>query len=100
MRAFQLDIPPHVAEVFRHPHPDIKRSIKAALRAISKDPGIGQPLERELAGLLKYRVSRFRIAYAVDRTRRVIRVMAVGHRRRIYDDLTEMIRRKKPSSRA
>jgi mRNA interferase RelE/StbE len=95
MQAFQLDVPPHVAEVLRHLHPDIKRPIKAALRAISNDPTIGEPLERELEGLLKYRVSRFRIAYAVDRAHRIIRVMAVGHRRRIYDDLMEMVRRKK-----
>jgi len=95
MGAFQLDVPPHVAEVLRHLHPEIKRPIKAALRAISEDPAIGEPLERELKGLLKYRVSRFRIAYAVDRAHRTIRVMAVGHRRRVYDDLTELIRRKK-----
>jgi mRNA interferase RelE/StbE len=95
MQAFQLDVPPHVAEVLRHLHPDIKRPIKAALRAIVEDPEIGEPLERELKGLLKYRVSRFRIAYTVDRTHRTIRVMAVGHRRRIYDDLTEMIRHNK-----
>lgn len=95
MGAFQLDVPPHVAEVLRHLHPDIKRPIKAALRAIRKDPSIGEPLERELKGLWKYRVSRFRIAYAVDQRHRTIRVMAVGHRRRIYDDLTELVRRKK-----
>ena len=95
MSVFQLDVPPHVADVLRHLHPDIKRPIKAALRAISKDPTIGEPIERELKGLLKYRVSRFRIAYAVDRTHRTIRVMAVGHRRRIYDDLTEIVRGKK-----
>ena len=95
MSAFQLDIPPHVAEVFRHLHPDIKRPIKAALRALIHDPAIGAPLERELVGLLTYRVSRFRVVYAVDRTHRTIHVMAVGHRRRVYDDLTEMIRRKK-----
>ena len=95
MQAFRLDVPPHVADVLRHLPPDIKRPIKAALRAISKDPMIGEPLERELKGLLKYRVSRFRIAYAVDRAHHAIRVMAVGHRRRIYDDLTELVRQKK-----
>ncbi len=95
MQAFRLDGPPHVAEVLRHLPPDIKRPVKAALRAISLDPELGEPLERELKGLVKYRASRFRIAYAVDRTHRVIRVMAVGHRRRIYDDLTELARQKK-----
>lgn len=95
MGPFQLDVPPHVADVLRHLSPDIKRPVKAALRAICQDPTIGEPLERDLKGLLKYRVSRFRIVYAVDRTHHVVRVMAVGHRRRIYDDLTELVRQKK-----
>jgi mRNA interferase RelE/StbE len=95
MAVFQLDVPPHVADVLRHFHPDIKRSVKAALRAISRDPAMGEPLERELQGLLKYRVSRFRIVYAVDRAHRTVRVMAVGHRRRIYEELTDIVRQKK-----
>jgi mRNA-degrading endonuclease RelE of RelBE toxin-antitoxin system len=47
MAPFELDIPPHVAEVLRHLAPDIKRPVKAALRAIGADPSIGAPLERE-----------------------------------------------------
>jgi hypothetical protein len=35
MTAFQPDIPPHVAEIIRHLPPDVKRSIKQALRALS-----------------------------------------------------------------
>jgi mRNA interferase RelE/StbE len=92
MTPFELDIPPHVAEVVRRLPPDIKRPVKAALRAISSDPSVGAPLERELKGLWRFRVRRFRIVYAVDRSRRMIRVMAVAHRRRIYDDLTEIVR--------
>jgi mRNA interferase RelE/StbE len=95
MIPYRLDIPPHVAKVLRHLHPDLKRALKAALRAIAQNPEIGTPLERELAGLSKYRVRRFRIAYAVDRAHRVVRLMAVGHRRRIYDELTEMVGVKK-----
>jgi mRNA interferase RelE/StbE len=89
---FRPDIPPHVAEVIRALHPDLKRSIKAAVRAIAADPERGEPLLRELDGLWKYRVRRFRIVYAVDRKARVIRIMAVGHRRNVYEELTERLR--------
>ena len=91
MAPFELDIPPHVAEVLRHLSPDIKRPVKAALRAIGADPSIGAPLERELKGLWRFRVRRFRIVYAVDRRRRAVRVIAVAHRRHIYDDLTKIV---------
>jgi len=88
------DIPPHVAEAIRSLHPDLKRSIKAAVRAIATDPECGEPLMRELDGFWKYRVRRFRIVYAIDRKTRTIRLMAVGHRQSIYEDLTAKLRAK------
>ena len=94
MTPFRPDIPPHVAEVIRSLHPDLKRSIKAAVRGIATDPECGAPLLRELEGLWKYRVRRFRIVSAIDRKRRVIRLMAVGHRRYVYEELTIRLPRK------
>jgi len=96
MVAFRLDIPPHVAEIIRHLPPDLKRSVKEALRALSRNPSDGEPLMRELEGLRKYRVRRFRIIYATDRAHRVLRVFAVGHRKEIYEQVAEEIRRTKP----
>jgi mRNA interferase RelE/StbE len=64
------DIPPHVAEIIRRLPPDLKRSVRNALRTLSEKPESGEPLRRELAGLWKYRVRRFRIVYAIDRRRR------------------------------
>ena len=94
MTSFRPDIPPHVAEVVRSLHPDLRRSVKSAVRAIATDPERGEPLLRELDGLWKYRVRRFRIVYAIDRKARVIRLMAIGHRRNIYEELTARLRRK------
>lgn len=94
MTPFRPDIPSHVAEVIRSLHPELKRSIKAAIRGIATDPECGEPLLRELDGLWKYRVRRFRIVYAVDRKRHVIRLMAVGHRRYVYEELTVRLTRK------
>jgi mRNA interferase RelE/StbE len=93
MAALELDIPPHVADALRHLPPEITRPVKAALRAIAADPSIGAPLEGELKGLWRFRVRRFRIVYAVERSRRRIRVMAVAHRRHVYDDLTQIVRK-------
>lgn len=43
----------------------------------------------------KYRARRFVIIYAVDHKTQVIRQMAVGHRRSVYEELTEQLRHKK-----
>jgi hypothetical protein len=36
---------------------------------------------------------RFRIVYAVDRAGGALRIAAVGHRKQVYDELTEAMRR-------
>lgn len=94
MTLFRPDIPPHVADVIRSLHPDLKQLIKSAIRAIAANPECGEPLKRELHGFRKYRVRRFRIVYAVHQKTRTIRLMAVGHRRFVYEELTERLRQK------
>jgi len=92
MAAYRPDIPPHVAEVVRHLPPDVKRSVKQALRSLSLDPFSGAPLMRELSGLWKYKVRRFRIIYVVDRKTRILQVHAIGHRREVYEKLAKGLR--------
>ena len=94
MAGYRPDIAPHVAELIRHLPPEVKRGIKAAIRALSNDPAMGEPLQRELQGLWKYRVKRLRIVYAVNRPRKIIRIVAVGHRRAIYEEVADLVRRR------
>jgi mRNA interferase RelE/StbE len=94
MAGYRPDIPPHVADVIRSLPPEVKRGVKAAIRALSSKPGAGEPLQRELEGLWKYRVRRFRVVYAADRQRRVLRIVAVGHRRAVYEELADLARRR------
>ena len=68
--------------------------MRSAIWAIAANPEYGEPLQRELDGLRKYRVRRFRIVYAGDQKARTIRLMAVAHRRYVYEELTERIRHK------
>ncbi|CUS38227.1 type II toxin-antitoxin system RelE family toxin [Candidatus Nitrospira nitrificans] len=94
MTSFRPDIPPHVVDIIRSLHPDLKQLIKSAVRAIAANPECGEPLKRELDALRKYRVRRFRIVYGADQKKRIIRLMAVGHRRSVYEELAERIGRK------
>jgi mRNA-degrading endonuclease RelE of RelBE toxin-antitoxin system len=80
MAVYRPDIPPHVAEIVRHLPPELKRSIKQAVRSLSADPFAGAPLIGELPGLWRIKVRRFRIIYELDRKARVIRIFAIGHR--------------------
>ncbi|MEK9141023.1 MAG: type II toxin-antitoxin system RelE/ParE family toxin [Nitrospirota bacterium] len=66
----------------------------SAARTIAANPECGEPLKRELDGLRKYRVRRFCVVYAVHQKTRIIRLMAVGHRRAVYEELIERLRRK------
>ena len=92
MALFRAAIPPPVAEVIRHLHPDLKRTVKQAIRALCADPTCGDPLQKELEGYRKYRVRRFRIVYRIDRANRTIRIFAVGPRRTIYEQAAEQLR--------
>lgn len=89
MIPYKLDIPPHVADRIRSLPPDIKKSVKEALRGISEDPHLGVPLLRELEGLWKYRVRRYRIVYQPQRLLKKIKIFAVGHRETIYEEVLE-----------
>lgn len=90
MKLFRVDIPPHVAEDIRHFPPDLKQSIKSALRLLSTNPQSGVPLVKELDGYWKYRVKRFRIVYSIDRRTKVLRIIAVGHRHGIYEQVAKL----------
>ena len=94
MPAWRVDLPPHVAEVIRHLPPEVKRGVKAAVRAVTAEPSIGEPIRRDLKGLWKLRVRRYRLVYAVDRPTRIVRIFAVGHRRGIYEEVAARIRRR------
>jgi len=94
MSLYRLVIAPESAEVIRALHPDLKRSVRSALDALGNAPSSGEPLRGELARLWRYRVRRFRIVYTSDRSARTVRIVAVGPRRTIYEDLAASRRRR------
>ena len=82
---YHLSIPPHVAAVMAHLPPSIKRDARQALRVLCDDPQAGEPLQRELRGLRKYRIRAFRVVYRIVTSQRLIQIMAVAPRETVYD---------------
>jgi len=59
--------------------------IKSAAEALRDDPRpSGAKMLTGSHGLWRIRVGDYRIVYAIDDERRVVRVAAVGHRRDVY----------------
>lgn len=86
-RQYRIEIPPHVARAIRHLPPDIKPAVRAAFDELAQNPSAGETLKAELAGFMKYRVRRYRAIYSVHRPTSTVRVLAVGHRRNVYEDV-------------
>jgi mRNA interferase RelE/StbE len=87
VRRYRIAIARPAADAIRDLHPDLKRSVRRTLDALTDDPELGDLLRGELEGLWRYRVRRFRIIYTVERASRVVRVVAVGPRASIYEVL-------------
>lgn len=86
-------VPPKVAEFIRHLSPDVKRAVKAALRAIAANPAAGEPLKQELARYRKFRVRRYRVIYQIERPGNTAKILAIGERRSIYEEVAEALRK-------
>lgn len=58
--------------------------IYQAIELIASDPTVGAPLKGILKGLNKFRVGPYRIIYETYRSRLLIIVIDIGHRKEIY----------------
>jgi len=92
---YRLRVPGPVAALIRGLHPEIKRKVRAGLATILDEPTVGKPLKDELEGLRSLRVGRLRVVYRVGESR-LIEVISVGPRRRIYQETLRLVRRDKP----
>jgi mRNA-degrading endonuclease RelE of RelBE toxin-antitoxin system len=65
--------------LLRIPSPWIER-IGQALDVLSSDPHIGEKMAGKLSDCRKIRVWPYRIIYRLDKSRRVVEVLEIGHR--------------------
>jgi mRNA interferase RelE/StbE len=69
----------------------VRRRIKAALEELAEDPERGKPLQMTLRGLRSWRTGDFRIVYRIVTDRIEILVLAVGHRRDVYERVRRLL---------
>ena len=77
------------AKAIRKLDPRVQRRVRAAIEALAEDPTRGKPLQLTLRGLRSVRTGDYRIVYRTVADRLEILVIAVGHRREVYDRLRE-----------
>lgn len=92
MAGYRPVLEPAVAERIRRLPPELKRAVREAIRAIGTDPRRGEALQRELEGYLKFKVRRYRIIYRVDARSRTVLIVALGHRRTVYEETADRMR--------
>ena len=80
------------AHSIRKLDPQIRSRVRRAMETLAEDPLRGKPLQLDLKGLRSWRTGDFRIVYRVIEDRIEILVLAVGHRRDVYERLQRRLR--------
>ena len=63
---------------------DVQEKIYGRLVSLLENPHSGVSLRGELSGLYRLRVGDYRVIYAIDEEKKLVVLLDVGHRRRIY----------------
>ena len=94
----RIVVPKEIGEFIRKMHPDLKRKVRASLKMIMSEPGSGKAPMDELSGLRSFGLSSFPIIFRIAEAGR-IELVAIGPRKRIYEETMRILRRKKESQK-
>ncbi len=90
--AWTVSYTPSAARAIRRLDPQVRARVRAAVEVLAGDPHRGKPLQLTLHGLRSWRTGDWRIVYRVAEERVEVLVVAVGHRREVYDRLRDRLR--------
>ena len=93
MKRYILLYTPAAAKMIRKLSPEIRELCKNAMEHIAVNPYAGKSLKGPLAEYRSFRTSEYRIVYTVEEKRITVVVIAVGHRRDIYEKLLRMLKK-------
>ena len=92
---YKINLTPTAARSFNDLHPKVKKQLKIALNALKDNPYAGKQLREELVLFNSFKIKRYRIIYRVDDNSRLIIIVALGHRRDIYEIATKLTQHEK-----
>jgi len=88
---YQVKLTSFANEAGKKLNPDIRKAAKSALQELAQNPFLGKELQAELSGFWSLRFLRYRIIYKADVQLKIFVVWAIGHRRDIYETLSEQV---------
>jgi mRNA interferase RelE/StbE len=74
----------HAAKALEKSAPAVRHRLIAAFERLKAKPHSGKKLRGELEGLFSLRIGGMRTVYKVDADKKVVVVLAIGHRGDIY----------------
>ena len=89
--SYRLLYLPRVLKDLRKLDPAVRSAARKALERIACDPSVGKPLLYSLKGYYSFRTSGYRIIYKVRKRELIVLVVAVGHRREVYEGLRKLL---------
>ena len=85
MKRYEIVIAPRAKKQIDNLPEHIKSKIGNTLHnIIALNPFIGKPLKADLKGLYSYRVGDYRILYSVYKTKLIVQIVKVMHRKEVY----------------
>lgn len=91
MKRFEIYYTASAAKAIRKLPPDIKEACRNAVDRLASDPYEGKPLKKPFEDLRSFRTSSYRIIYKIEHKSISIVVVAVGHRKDIYQKLKRLL---------
>lgn len=88
---YRVQLTPAASASFGRLHPDIRKQIKAALKILEKEPFSGKALLPPLDGLRSLKMKRYRAVYQIHDEHRSVIILAISHRRQIYDIVSALL---------
>jgi len=88
----QIRYTPTATKAIRKLDPGTRIQVRRAIERLVEDPERGKPLQLTLKGLRSWRTGEWRIVYRSRNNQLEILIVAVGHRREVYDRLRERLK--------
>jgi mRNA interferase RelE/StbE len=90
--AWSVSYTKSAAKAIRGLDPQVRSKVETAIEKLTEEPTRGKPLQLTLRGLRSWRTGDWRIVYRATQERLDVLVIAVGHRRDVYDRLRDRVK--------
>ena len=88
---YRVKLTPAAGQIFNNLHPKIKKQLKLILKKLYENPYLGKTLRDQLINFRSLKMKRYRVIYQIDNRNKEVIILAIGHRRDIYEIVTKFV---------